>query len=159
MQEWYFALHQLLAGRCFVASNLFTSSKKKPCGAGGKERERYKENRLYLQSMKALQKEAIREALAPGEHFSKLIVGPPGTGKTAVSTAIIEYCFVEKIPLFLICGQNQGLDVIAHRWSSVDGQMHSDMAGVYRFGTEFTESVDSHFRDDRDFRVPQEPTL
>jgi Cdc6-like AAA superfamily ATPase len=58
-------------------------------------------------SRNTLQKQAIREALAPEGSMIQLIVGPPGTGKTAVSTAIIEFCFVHKIPILVVCGQNQ----------------------------------------------------
>jgi regulator of nonsense transcripts 1 len=62
-------------------------------------------------SRNSLQKRAIREALNHYGSFMKLITGPPGTGKTAVSTAIIRYCYVTETPILLICGQNQGLDL------------------------------------------------
>jgi gamma-glutamyl-gamma-aminobutyrate hydrolase PuuD len=45
--------------------------------------------------------------------------GPPGKGKTAASTAIIEYCYVEKVPILVICGIKQGLNVVARRLSSI----------------------------------------
>ncbi|KAL2701625.1 hypothetical protein AAEP93_005923 [Penicillium crustosum] len=101
-------------------------------------------------SRNPLQKRAIREALSPHGGFMKLITGPPGTGKTAVSTAIIRYCYVTETPILVICGQNQGLDVVAQRYSSLYENDNADISQVYRLGTEFAESVDMHFKEDQE---------
>ncbi|KAJ6081056.1 hypothetical protein N7499_005930 [Penicillium canescens] len=98
-------------------------------------------------SRNPLQKRSIREALSPHGGFMKLITGPPGTGKTAVSTAIIRYCYVTQAPILVICGQNQGLDVVAQRYSSLYENGNADISQVYRLGTEFAESVDMHFKE------------
>lgn len=107
------------------------------------------------QSRNTLQKQAIQEALSPRGSFLKLITGPPGTGKTAVSTAIIEYCYVEEKPILVVCGQDEGLDVVARRYSSSYGRSHPGMPGVYRLRTEFVESVDNHFRDGQEVTTTQ----
>lgn len=104
-------------------------------------------------SLNSLQKRAIQEALASHGGFMKLITGPPGTGKTAVSAAIIRYCYVTQAPILVICGQNQAVDVIAQRFSSVYGNDSAAIPEVYRLGTEFAESVDMHFQEIQEITI------
>ncbi|KAB8276586.1 hypothetical protein BDV30DRAFT_235657 [Aspergillus minisclerotigenes] len=72
-------------------------------------------------------------------------MGPPGTGETSVSTRIALYhCHTEK-PLLIVCGSNQGLDVIANRIMlglSYSNDAHGSNE-IYGLDTEYQEELET----------------
>ncbi|KAK2777034.1 hypothetical protein FQN52_003261, partial [Onygenales sp. PD_12] len=97
----------------------------------------------------------VHSAVNPGQHealqhalttlkgslkfFVTVIVGPPGTGKTVVSTHLAVHLWKTNKKTLIVCGSNYGLDVITERIRKALG-VHSHQEGFYRLDTEFGES-------------------
>lgn len=90
-----------------------------------------------------LQKSAIEDGLVPRRNLITLVTGPPGTGKTTVSTKMIDYCYQNHLPILIVSASNQGLDVVTERFGA--GQ---EKAGVYRLYTGLIECGDMPDYDD-----------
>ncbi|KAJ5826300.1 hypothetical protein N7474_003438 [Penicillium riverlandense] len=97
-----------------------------------------------LQSRRnAKQLEAIREVFATrktSRSLATLITGPPGTGKTAVSASIAEWCIKQDLPLLIVAGSNHALDMIGQRIMSTVQEQSLGLSGIYRLETDYLEN-------------------
>ncbi|KNG81060.1 hypothetical protein ANOM_010962 [Aspergillus nomiae NRRL 13137] len=93
---------------------------------------------------------AVKSALSVGQtyrEFVTLVTGAPGTGKTSVSATIALYRSQTKRPLLIVCGSNQGLDVISNRIVKAL-QFQNDPQGadgIFQFDTEYHEEAETQF--------------
>ncbi|EFR05492.1 ATP-dependent helicase NAM7 [Nannizzia gypsea CBS 118893] len=73
-------------------------------------------------------------------------MGPPGTGKTTVSTKICEHLYDLNVAVLVICGSNHGLDVLSARLANTlrqNMQGHpSRTPGFYRLDSDTREDAD-----------------
>ncbi|GAB1206090.1 hypothetical protein APSETT445_004771 [Aspergillus pseudonomiae] len=108
-------------------------------------------NEHLRNSVNTEQYAAVESALSVGQTYREfvtlVITGAPGTGKTSVSATIALYRSQTKRPLLIVCGSNQGLDVISNRTVKAL-QFQNDPQGadgIFRLDTEYHEEAETQF--------------